>query len=167
MTTPWVVIFFHYILQRKWKMQRFGMWDLLILRWFGFPTSRAGSSAWLFSEFVDMRCSKTHSQPSGKWNFNKSTNACQRFPGDLHLLQYMLETPPPSCVIWRSIMTCIIDSVFLKCECMRTALRSIQNITVAVSFVSFKIKFQNVVWFWYKWSYWLLWFYHINVLLSS
>ena len=39
MTTLWVVIFLHYnILQRKWKMQHFGMWDLLILCWFGFPT---------------------------------------------------------------------------------------------------------------------------------
>lgn len=39
MTTLGVVIFLHYnILQRKWKMQHFGMWDLLILCWFGFPT---------------------------------------------------------------------------------------------------------------------------------
>ena len=31
-----------------------------------------------------------------------------------------------------------------------------------ISFVSFKIKFKNVVWFWFKWKYWHLLFYALS-----
>ena len=70
--------------------------------------------------------------------------------------------------VWRSIMVLVhersIDFVW-RCKWVRTALR--YDITITVSFVSFKIKFQNIVWFCFKWSCWRPWFYHRNFLYCS
>ena len=70
--------------------------------------------------------------------------------------------------VWRSIMVLVhersIEFVW-RCKWVRTALR--YDITITVSFVSFKIKIQNIVWFCFKWSCWRPWFYHKNFLYCS
>lgn len=115
MSTLWVVIFLHYILQRKWKIQHFGMWDLLILCWFGFTTPCREFGMIFFPNL--WTCDAAWHTPH-HLACETLTKALMPVNASLGTYIYLtiwnsaIYSASRTYVIWRSILTCIIDFVW-------------------------------------------------------